>query len=170
MATISRSDFEINTALPGARSTKDEHLLELCALHHELEQEISALWACHTAALQRTLEAIGDYPDQGDDEQKRQWRTLYRHSDAWLTEEKHQSACDRQSATMKTVVSLPAHSLTGVAVKIDLWKRTDDSYLGGNTFLWESLADDIERLAGVPVAGAKTPRPRSGVKMAAAAP
>jgi hypothetical protein len=142
MATISRSGVEINKELSGAGSARDEPRVELCAL----EQEISAgagrgkggdrdarlleLCASHSAIEEEILilsESLKEEP------------------------ERLETLCTKQGAVMKEVVLTPALTIVGVAVKLNLWRQTQLTYLDENTVLWDSLAEDLFLLSGVAV-------------------
>lgn len=67
-------------------------------------------------------------------------------------EERLEALCTKQGTVMREVVLTPAFTVVGVAAKLDLWRRTERTYLDDNDLLWDSLADDLSLLSGLAVA------------------
>jgi len=65
--------------------------------------------------------------------------------------ERLETLCTKQGAVMKEVVLTPALTIVGVAVKLNLWRQTQLTYLDENDVLWDSLAEDLFLLSGVAV-------------------
>jgi hypothetical protein len=130
----------------------DRHLIELCRAHIAMEDVIEALWARHVDAFNRVIEIIGECPATGDANHR--WWDLYRQSEGWTTEEISENADDQQCKLMDQIVRIPAVTIAGIAAKLDLWRRTDADYIGGNDVLWNGIADDIEAMCGVRIAEA----------------
>ena len=137
----------------------DTCLIGLCRAHIDLEQVIADLWVEHVEAYNRTIAAIGECPQSGD--RNHVWWERYRHSEAWQTETEHDDASYRQCRLMDEIVRTSAGTLLGIAAKLDLWRRTDLIFIGGNDVLWESIADDLEALTGFRIAEAVDSQVRS---------
>lgn len=133
----------------------DSHLLDLCRRHVEMDPVLADLWERYVEAWHRTIAVIGECPRS--DEGNAAWWDRYRETDAWTTGGEHEDAAARQCGYMDEIVRLEAQTIAGIAAKLDLWRRTDKVFVGGNDELWESLADDLETMCGFRIAEAVAP-------------
>jgi hypothetical protein len=153
LAAISAPNTISPHTVIAAPAPDDRHLIELCRAHIAMNPVIDAIWERHVALYQAAIDEIGEC-DVSSHEGNRRWWDSYLRTDAGRTEDEHQEEADEQGRLMEVIVRIPAHTLLGIAAKLDLWRRTDADYLGGNDVLWESLATDIEDLTGFRIAQA----------------
>jgi hypothetical protein len=135
-----------------AAAPDDTRLIDLCRQHVALDPVITGLWKRHIQVRNDAIATIGECPASGAG--VGEWLDRYRHTPAWWSETDHDDAAERQCRLMDEITHAEAHTLAGVTAKLDLWRRTDHRFMGGNDLLWESIAADLERMTGMRIAEA----------------
>ncbi|WP_157619674.1 hypothetical protein [Skermanella stibiiresistens] len=135
-----------------AAAPDDTRLIDLCRQHVALDPVITGLWDRHIQVRNDTIATIGECPKSGPG--VGEWQDRYCHTPAWHSETDHDDVAESQCRLMNEIIYTEAHTTAGVAAKLDLWRRTDHRFMSGNDGLWESIADDLERMTGMRIAEA----------------